>query len=199
MLDPCRNRFGLAPNHIAGDVAYGTAKLLDGLVGRAIEPHIPVWDRSRRDGAILSRNDFTFESEDNVYVCPQGKTLKTNNRVHAGKTLYYRAVKADCDACPLKYKCCPKAPSRRIPRDVNEAARDHARALMGSEGYSQSARDRKKIERLFGEAKRNLAMNRLRLRGLAGAKDEFLMLAAVQNLKRLAKLAAIPPPRHRPA
>ena len=70
---------------------------------------------------------------------------------------------------------------------------------MGSEGYSQSARDRKKIERLFGEAKRNLAMNRLRLRGLAGAKDEFLMLAAVQNLKRLAKLAAIPPPRHRPA
>ena len=70
MLDRCRNRFGLAPNHIAGDVAYGTAKLLDGLVGRAIEPHIPVWDRSRRDGAILSRNDFTFESEDNVYVCP---------------------------------------------------------------------------------------------------------------------------------
>ena len=197
MLDRCRNRFGLTPNHIAGDVAYGTAKLLDGLVGRAIELHIPVWDRSRRDDATLSRDDFTFESEANVYVCPQGKTLKTNNRVHAGKTLYYRAAKADCNACPIKYKCCPKAPSRRISRDVNEAARDHARSLMGSEGYNQSARNRKKIERLFGEAKRNLAMDRLRLRGLAGAKDEFLMLAAVQNLKRLAKLAAIPPPKHR--
>ena len=67
---------------------------------------------------------------------------------------------------------------------------------MGTKAYNQSARDRKKIERLFGEAKRNLGMTRLRLRGLTGAKDEFLLLAAVQNLKRLAKLCAIPPPRH---
>ncbi|MDP6884652.1 MAG: transposase, partial [Rhodospirillales bacterium] len=53
---------------------------------------------------------------------------------------------------------------------------------------------RKKIERLFGEAKRNLAMTRLRLRGLSGAKDEFLLTATVQNLRRLAKLVSRPPP-----
>ena len=94
----------------------------------------------------------------------------------------------------MKPKCCPGTPSRKIPRDINEAARDHARTLSTSEAYNQSARDRKKIERLFGEAKRNLAMTRLRLRGLSGAKDEFLLTATVQNLKRLAKLAAIPPP-----
>jgi hypothetical protein len=66
---------------------------------------------------------------------------------------------------------------------------------MGSEAYLQSARERKKIERLFGEAKRNLALTRLRLRGPTGAKDEFLLTATVQNLRRLAKLASIPPPR----
>ncbi len=66
---------------------------------------------------------------------------------------------------------------------------------MGTEPYNRSARDRKKIERLFGEAKRNMAMTRLRLRGLIGARDEFLLTATVQNLKRLAKLAWIPPPR----
>jgi hypothetical protein len=95
----------------------------------------------------------------------------------------------------LKLKCCPNTPSRKVPRDINEAARDHARSLMGIEAYLQSARDRKKIERLFGEAKRNLALARLRLRGLSGAKDEFLLTASVQKLKRLAKRASIPPPR----
>ena len=110
MLDRSRSRLGLTPDQIAGDIAYGTAKLLGGLARRDIEPHIPVWDRSRRDDATLSRNDFNFDKEGNVYICPQGKALKTNNRVHAGRTLYYRATKADCEACPIKLKCCPNAP-----------------------------------------------------------------------------------------
>ena len=77
--------------------------------------------------------------------------------------------------------------------DINEVARDRP-SLNGSEAYNQSARDRKKIERLFGEAKGNLAFTRLRLPGLSGAKDEFLLTATVQNLKRLVKLVSRPPP-----
>ena len=78
---------------------------------------------------------------------------------------------------------------------MNEAARDDARSLMRTEAYQQSARERKKIEGLFGDAKHNLAMARLRLRGLSGAKDEFLLTATVQNLKHLIKIDAIPPPQ----
>ena len=166
------------------------------LPGRAcLHAREGVWDKGKRDDGSLSRKDFTFNPVTDVYVCPKGATLKTTGTVHEGKTLLYRSSKRDCDPCPLKSKCCPRTASRKIPRDVNEAARDHARSLNGSDAYNQSARDRKKIERLFGEAKRNMAMTRLRLRGLSGAKDEFLLTATVQNLKRLAKLAAIPPPR----
>ena len=82
-----------------------------------------------------------------------------------------------------------------MPRDINEEARDDARALMKTERYRHSARERKKIETLFGDVKRNLALTRLRLRGLSGARDEFLLTATVQNLRRLAKLTVIPPPR----
>ena len=65
---------------------------------------------------------------------------------------------------------------------------------MGSEAYNQSALDRKKIEMLFGDVKHNLGLTRLRLRGLTGARDEFHLVAIIQNLRRLAKLTAIPPP-----
>ncbi len=84
---------------------------------------------------------------------------------------------------------------RRISRDLNEAARDTTRALMESEAYAASSGERKKIEALFGEAKSILSMVRLRLRGLTGARDEFLLTATVQNLKRLANHTARPPPQ----
>ena len=194
MIERTEDRLDLKPERIAGDVAYGTGEMLGWLVGRGIEPHIPVWDKAKRDDGSLSREDFAFDPERDRYVCPQGKTLKTTGRIHGGKTLLYRASKSDCDACPLKPRCCPTTPSRKVPRDVNEAARDYTRSLMGTEAYLRSGRERKRIETLFGDLKRNLGLTRLRLRGLTGARDEFLLAATVQNLKRLVKLAAIPPP-----
>jgi transposase len=194
MIERVQDRFALRPRQLAGDVAYGTGRMLGWLGERGIAPHIPVWDKAGREDGTFRRDAFTFDKERNVYTCPGGKTLRTTGRVQDGKTLFYRASKRDCEGCAMKARCCPNTPQRRVPRDINEDARDTARSLMGTEPYNRSARSRKKIERLFGEAKRNMAMTRLRLRGLSGARNEFLMTATVQNLKRLAKLASIPPP-----
>ncbi len=169
--------------------------MLGWLIEHKIVPHIPVWDKSKREDGTFSREDFSFDHDANVYVGPGGKTLKTTGKVHDGNTPLYRASKLDCDVRPLKPKCCPKAPARKIPRDVNEAARDYARSPTRTEAYRQSARERKKIERLFDDAKHNLAMVRLGLRDRSGAKNEFLLAATVQNLKRLIKIDAIPPPQ----
>ena len=194
MVARTHERFDLKPDNIAGDAAYGTGEMLGWLVEREIDPHIPVWDKAKRDDGMLSREAFSYDQERDVYICPQGKTLTTTGRRHQGKTLLYRSSKYDCDRCPLKPRCCPRTPSRRVPRDVNEAARDHVRSLMGTDAYVKSGRERKKIETLFGDLKRNLGLTRLRLRGMTGARDEFHLAATVQNLRRLAKLAAIPPP-----
>jgi hypothetical protein len=80
---------------------------------------------------------------------------------------------------------------RQIPRDVHEDARDVARALSKTEAYEQSRRERKKIEMRFAHMKR---IFRLRLRGLSGAKDEVLLTATAQNLRRLVKFLSRPPP-----
>ncbi len=194
MIERTEERFGLKPDRVAGDVAYGTGKMLGWLVDHKINPHIPVWDRSARDDGTFSRSDFRYDKQRDVYICPAGKVLKTTGTLHSDNTYRYLARKRDCESCPLKPRCCGKQPSRRILRDPNEAARDHARSLMGTEAYQQSAIDRKKIERLFGEAKNTLALDRLRLRGLSGVRDEFLLVAIVQNLKRLVKHVIRPPP-----
>ena len=195
MIERTEDRFGLKPDHIAGDVAYGTGKMLGWLVDHKIDPHIPVWDRSKRDDGTFSRDDFIYDKERDLYVCPGGKSLKTTGTLHSDKTYRYIANKSDCDICPLKPECCRKQPVRRILRNPDEEARDYTRALMETEAYSRSCGERKKIEGLFGEAKNVLSMVRLRLRGRTGAKDEFLLTATIQNLKRLANHTTRPPPQ----
>jgi transposase len=193
MIDRVADRFGLKPRRLAGDSAYGAAPMLAWLVkDKAIAPHIPVFDKSRREDGTLSRADFTFDAEHNVYVCPQDKLLRTTGRVHDGRTLLYRSQKGECDLCPLKRRCCPNTPHRKIPRDINEESRDVARALSKAPAFEQSRRDRKRVEMLFAHLKRILRLGRLRLRGPSGAQDEFLLAAIAQNLRKLAKLRPDP-------
>jgi len=195
MISRTEERFGLKPARLAADTAYGSAATLSWIVNeKQIAPHIPVIDKSERDDGSLSREDFMFVAERNVYVCPQGKLLHTTGYVHDGETLLYRSRTSDCDRCTLKPKCCPKATFRKIPRSIHEGARDAARALANTEAFEQSRRDRKRIEMLFAHLKRILKLNRLRLRGPRGAQDEFTLAAIAQNLRRLAKLVARPPP-----
>ena len=194
MIERTQDRFALKPRHVAGDVAYGTGEMLGWLVNRDIDPHIPVWDRSEvaAEGKFV-RADFAYEKDRDLYICPGGEELKTSGTLHDGTTLKYIAKRSDCAQCPLKPKC-TTGRERRISRDVNQEARDYTRALMETDAYKHSRSQRKKIERLFGEAKHIHALVRLRLRCLSGAKDEFLLTATVQNLKRLAKHAITPPP-----
>ena len=162
---------------------------------KGIAPHVPVIDKSRRDDGTFSREAFVYDKERDVYTCPAGKTLKTGGTlVNDGATLLYLASTHDCGQCPLKPRCCPGAPQRRVPRNVNEAARDVARAIARTEQFAQSRRDRKKVEMLFAHLKRILRLGRLRLRGPRGAQFEFTLAAIAQNLRRLGKLIARPPP-----
>jgi transposase len=194
MIDRVADRFGLHPKRLAGDSAYGAAPMLAWLVKeRGISPHIPVFDKSCRDDGSLSRADFTYDAERNLYVCPQGKLLRTTGRAHDGRTVLYRSQKTECDPCSLKPRCCPRTPHRKIPRDINEDARDVVRSLYGTPAFEQSRRDRKRVEMLFAHLKRILQLGRLRLRGPCGAQDEFLLAATAQNLRKLAKLRPEPP------
>jgi hypothetical protein len=154
-----------------------------------------VVDKSKRDDGTFSREDFIFDKERNVYICPAGKVLSTTGKVATdGETLYYLARTRDCRSCPLKSQCCPKAPLRRVPRSIYEEARDVARALAKTEAFDRSRRERKRVEMLFAHLKRILRLGRLRLRGPCGAQFEFTLAAIAQNLRRLAKLVGRPPP-----
>jgi hypothetical protein len=97
----------------------------------------------------LSRDDIYYDAKNDIYICPAGKVLRTSGTVVNDEQRLYRPSMRDCSPCPLKSRCCPKEPVRKIPRSTYEAARDVARALIGSEAFERSRRDRKRIEMKF--------------------------------------------------
>jgi transposase len=196
MIERTEQRFGIKPERLAGDTAYGSGGNLNWLVNEAkIAPHIPVVDKSKREDGTFSRERFDFDKERNVYICPAGKVLTTTGKlVNEGETLLYMAKTRDCRGCLLKAQCCPKVPLRRVPRNIYEEARDVARALAKTEAFERSRRDRKRVEMLFAHLKRIFRLGRLRLRGPCGAQFEFTLAAIAQNLRRLGKLVLRPPP-----
>lgn len=191
MIERVEETFGLKPERLVGDTNYGTATILGWLVDeKQIEPHVPVWDRSERKDGTFNRSDFTYDAENNRYICPAGKFLKTAWRSKQKNPYRYRASLYDCQACPFKAQCCPNMTQRNIDRSPRESARDVARAIGKTDAYQQSSKERKKVEMLFAHLKRILRLDKLRLRGFNGARDEFLLAATAQNLRRMAKKLA---------
>ena len=199
MVDRVETKFQMKPRRLVGDTAYGTAPMLAWMVHeKGIEPHVPVWDKTARKDDSFATSDFLWDAQANEYRCPEDKPLrsewrqfaKPRTRITKADTVIYRSSQHDCRQCSLKERCCPNTPARKIARSVHEEAREVARALSETPEYHQSRRDRKKVEMLFAHLKRILKLDRLRLRGLSGAQDEFLMAATAQNLRRMAKWLA---------
>src|SRR5712671_343705 len=200
MVERSITRFDLYPERLIGDTAYGTAEMLNWLVNeQGIEPHIPVFDKSQHTDGTFSREDFAYDHKRDCYICPAGKELRQRQKIYRvprplvdeDGMMRYRASKLDCESCPLKPHCCPNVPARKIPRSIHEGARDMARDIAATDAYVTSRRERKKIEMLFAHLKRILKLDRLRLRGPNGARDEFHLAATAQNLRKLAKLVPV--------
>ena len=206
MINRVEDRFGIKPQRLIGDTAYGTAAMLNWIVEeKQIEPHTPVWQKYEGKDGQFGMADFTWDVEADRYTCPAGKTLQRYRRnfkkkrigITKANTIIYRATEHDCKTCEYKSRCCPNVSRRKITRSIYESSREVARAVAQTPAYKKTRRQRKKVEMLFAHMKRILKLDRLRLRGMSGAHDEFLLAATAQNLRRMARLLGQPPPNNR--
>lgn len=198
MIDRTEERFGLKPHRLLGDGAYGSAEFLGWMVDKKnIAPHVTLLDTPGRPTSSFTQKDFVYDNAKDVFTCPGGKDLRQFWRTYKtprsgitkDKKRLYRSRNTDCATCDLKDKCCPTSPFKKVGRSIYEHARDEVRRLRHTPEYQQSKHDRKKVEMAFAHLKRILGFRRLRLRGPMGARDEFLLAATVQNLRKLTRYA----------
>ncbi len=182
-----RFRWKLRPRHVTGDTMYGTTDNIVALESEHIKAYVPIADLTQRT-PFFRQEDFHYDAERDVYVCPAGKELHFCQRQTTERSRRYRARAKDCNHCPLKAKCTTSTQGRSLCRSVNETYLDRVRAYHATEAYKKALRKRQVwVEPLFAEGKDWHGMRRFRLRRLWRVNSEALMIATGLNLKRLLK------------
>jgi transposase len=186
MLTKVKEQFGVSPEGVGADKAYGSGEFLAWLLERSIQPYIPVIDRRQQTHRRFTRDQFQYDPAENAFRCPQGQMLRYRGKDCQGQGHIYQTAESQCRGCPVK-KRCTGGSSRKIFVHWHEPARQTVRELAQTPAYARSKRERNKIEALFSELKLRMGLRRVRLRRLWNVSEQFYLAATAQNLKRLVR------------
>ncbi len=195
MLGRIEERHGLKPERLGGGQGLWHGALSGVAIRAQHYTAYPGAGPPTADRRPAPREAFTFDAERNVFICPQGKILKHRTAREKEKIHMYRATASDCLRCPIRQQC-TRGPKRTLSVPFDEGVRQDVIALQNTEAFQHSRRLRRKVEMLFAHMKQHFRFTRLKLRGLSGAFEEFLLVATIQNLRRLIRLR--PPDIPRP-
>jgi transposase len=181
-------RYKIKPESLGADKGYATGEFMHNLINENIQPHIPILDYQRHNHkGIYQREEFEYDKTRDIFICPGGKELKYWGVHKRSRQHVYRACTKDCKVCQKKEEC-TKDRARSVGYHIYETSIDKARQLNKTKEYRISQRMRKRIEELFGEAKEFMGMRKAKFRRLKFVREQILMTATAQNIKRMVKL-----------
>src|SRR5580700_604043 len=183
---------GREPESVAADTTYGNGEFLQWLADRSVTPYMRTRDSiHRKRSPFFGPERFTYEPENNRYICPAGQFLNYGGRVYRNRAFNYIGTHKKCGPCALRPQC-TSAAFRGLIIHQNESARQRARELVNTPEFAKAQRQRKKVEALFAELKNQIGLRRLRLRRLRFVREQFFLAAVAQNIKRLVRFLSQP-------
>jgi transposase len=183
---------GREAESVTADTTYGNGEFLQWLADRNITPYMRTRDSiHRKRSPFFGPERFTYEPENNRYICPAGQPLNYGGWVHRNRAYNYIGTRKKCGPCSLRPQC-TSAAFRGLIIHQNEPARQRARELVNTPEFAKAQRQRKKVEALFAELKNQIGLRRLRLRRLKFVREQFFLAAAAQNIKRLVRFLSRP-------
>ena len=194
-LEEMEETTGDLPDKMSLDNGYMSADNIEAFEGKNIDVYVatgkgekkdqrPIEDSNRK----IKKSDFSYDEGKDCFVCPAGHTLKLKRESRDGKKVY-QAVKAECDACPYKARCCSskRGEPRTINTDDKEPLRQQMNEKMEQESSKKIYKKRKQIvEPVFGQIK-NSGFRGFSLRGYEKASGEFSLACAVHNFKKIVR------------
>jgi transposase len=182
-------RFGFSKTleSVALDSGYFTAHICKKTLDMNLFPVIAERKASNKEGKF-SKSQFTYETEQDVYICPAGKTLTYGNTNRQGYK-EYRSDSNVCKECPFLEKCTSNANKQRIiQRHIWESYKEkvvhNRQSKDGNDIYQLRCQT---IERSFADAKTLHGLRYCRFRGKEKTQEQAFMTAVAQNLKKIAR------------
>jgi transposase len=178
------NKNGLKIKAVAADKNYCSGKNLRELEEKGIEPFIPAQKHPNTTGGI-EKSSFVYDKQEDIYICPSGNVLQYCHTTKRQAKVY--AVKnKECFSCPMREKCTSGTKIRYVQHSIYKDEYNRLAVRIKSYGGIKMRRIRQiTTEPLFAEAKQNHGLSKFMTRGIQKAKKNSILIASIQNLKRL--------------
>ena len=185
------DKFEMKTEAICADASYDSGEVHNAMLNRNIKTFIPERTRSGTPNyePAFDPKVFTYDEEQDIYVCPAGKVLRYSGYRKKDRRKRYTAKKADCLSCQYREQCNGHTKNpRMIDRTLHEKARSIQRQNIDTPEYRAAMRLRKIwCEGNFSHQKANHNLTRTRKRGIERVTEQCLLSACALNLKRLVK------------
>ncbi len=192
MAIDAKDTLGAESLAVVADKGYSSAREVEACVDANITPYLPKPETSANKAlGLFTKNDFRYDRERDVYVCPAGEDLTFRHAAHEkGRDIRYYRTYA-CGHCAMRTKCTRNSSSRRISRSANEHVLEDMNARVAAN--PGILRRRKAIvEHPFGTIKRWMNQAFFLMRGLINVRGEFSLSAFAYNLKRVIAIVGVP-------
>lgn len=183
-------KFGFETEAVCADAGYDSGEIYDAMDKRGIKTYIPEQTTVKHSRVCTDEFDtdnFEYDKDKNVYICPMGKKLHYSSFSKTRRKKIYRSKKKDCSHCPHKDECCRKNEDvRMVERHMHHEAREKQTKNIDTPEYRQAMRARQIwCEGNFSHQKERHNLRRTRKRGIEKVTEQCLLSACALNLKRL--------------
>ncbi len=178
---------GENPRAVIADSQYGTAEVMRQLQSRGIRSHMALHaGNKRKNPEIFPKTDFTYDSDQNVYICPAGENLYPRRYDQRRKATEYKAYKKTCASCHLRTACTTSKNGRTIMRHLGEDLINEAKQQSSSpEAKRDRVRRRYLMEGSFAQGANLHHFKRSRWRRLHRQRIQDWLICSIQNIKIL--------------
>jgi len=186
---------GIKVKATVADKAYGTGENYKYLYGQGITPCISHQHQNCNRDPGFNKNKFSYNKEQDCYICPVGNKLKRSQFKRDKNATVYKADRKTCQLCQHFQKCVTgKSSGRQIQRNANEQYIEWAdNCLSRYERKRLMIRRKYKAEGSFADATNNHGFKRSRFRGIEKVRIQNVMIAAIQNLRKLMRHVSLKP------
>lgn len=185
-LDYQRKRFGFEVEAVGLDAGYYTSAICKGLEQRGISGVLSYSRPTGRKG-LLRKSNYIYDEHFDCYLCPENQVLKYRTTNRKGYREYVSDPKV-CKGCKLLERCTKSASNikvvmRHVWQTHKDCVNEHRYYAWGKRIYQ---RRKETVERSFADSKQLHGHRYARMRGLAGVREQCLLAAACQNMKKIA-------------
>ncbi|WAG68635.1 IS1182 family transposase [Clostridium sp. CF011] len=190
-LDVQIKKFNFNTKYVGADAGYATNLICKELYERELKS-VMGYRRSPHTKGMYTKNKFQYVKEQDIYVCPDLRALHYKTTTREGYKEYVGNAKY-CEICPNRAQCfSAKSKFKTIRRHVWETYKeDVVKFTRTDKGRNIYRRRKETIERSFADSKQLHGLRYCHMRGLENVQEQCLLTAAVQNMKKIARLLSL--------